>query len=359
MTKKITVAVLFGGPSTEHQISLLSVKNVVPALNRQRYQLLLIGIDRQGQWWLCDEANYLQHADDPAKIELHLGDPLALLPGNPQGALLNRQTGQPLPTIDVVFPLLHGTYGEDGALQGLLRWLKLPFVGCNTLASALAMDKAVSKRLLQAAGIPVTPFVVLQAHEINSPEALQTVAPLGLPLFVKPANQGSSMGVSRVTQLEQLVPALQQALRFDQKVLVEKAVIGQEIECAVLGNRQAAEVSLCGEIITHDTFYAYDTKYLKGNQAELCIPAKITTAVSEQIQAYALKAWQTLECEGLARVDFFVSNHQQIFLNEINTIPGFTTISMYPKLWQAGGITYSKLLDQLIILAVSGYSRRS
>lgn len=349
---KKTVALLVGGPSPEHPISLLSSIQVMQALDRQQYDLLLIGIDQQGRWWHCDEADYLRYPEDPARIQLRVtGEPLALQPGSRGGQLRESQSGTPLPAIDVVFPLLHGSMGEDGALQGLLRWLQLPFVGCDLLASAIGMDKAITKQLLQAAGIPVAPFVVLRHPDVAQLNPAALVATLGLPLFVKPTNQGSSIGVSRVLHPAELQPAVQRALAFDHTVLIETAIQGQEIECALLGNQQPA-VSVCGEIVVQDAFYAYETKYLNRGQAQLVIPAPLTPETSERVRRLAIQAWQRLGCYGLARVDFFVTPDQQIFLNEINTIPGFTAISMYPQLWAASGLAYPKLLDRLITLAL-------
>lgn len=349
---KKTVALLIGGPSSEHPISLLSSIQIIQALDRNQYELLLIGIDQQGTWWRCDEADYLQYPEDPARIQLRVaGEPLALQPGSRGGQLLESQSGTPLPAIDVVFPLLHGSMGEDGALQGLLRWLQLPFVGCDLLASAIGMDKAITKQLLQAAGIPVTPFVVLQHPDVAQIDPAALVATLGLPLFVKPANQGSSIGVSQVLHPSELQPAVQRALAFHHTVLVETAIQGQEIECALLGNQQP-QASVCGEIVVQDAFYAYDTKYLKSGHSKLLIPAPLAMVTSERLRLLALQAWELLGCYGMARVDFFVTADQQIFLNEINTIPGFTAISMYPQLWAASGLAYPKLLDRLITLAL-------
>jgi D-alanine-D-alanine ligase len=351
-TRKKTVAVLVGGPSTEHQISLLSSIQLLQALDRNQYDLLLIGIDQQGAWWRCHEADYLRHPEDPARIQLRVaGEPLALRPGSRGGQLLESQSGTPLPTIDVVFPLLHGSLGEDGALQGLLRWLKLPFVGCDLLSSAIGMDKAITKQLLQAAGIPVAPYVVLRHPDVAQIDSAALVATLGLPLFVKPASQGSSIGVSQVLHPTELQPAVQRALVFDHTVLIETAIKGQEIECALLGDQQP-EASVCGEIVMQDSFYAYETKYLNSGYSQLVIPAPLMPETSERVRLLAIQAWQLLGCCGMARVDFFVTPDQQIFLNEINTIPGFTAISMYPQLWAASGLPYPQLVDRLITLAL-------
>lgn len=349
---KKTVALLVGGPSTEHSISLLSSIQVIQALDRQQYELLLIGIDQQGTWWRCDEADYLQYPEDPARIQLRVsGEPLVLRTGGCGGQRLGTQRGTPLPAIDVVFPLLHGSMGEDGALQGLLRWLRLPFVGCDLLASAMGMDKAITKQLLQAAGIPVTPFVVLRHTDATQIDSAALVETLGLPLFVKPANQGSSIGVSQVLHRSELQSAVQRALAFNHTVLVETAIQGREIECALLGHRQP-EASVCGEIVMQDAFYAYETKYLNRGQAQLLIPAPLAPETSDRVRLLAIQAWERLGCYGMARVDFFVTADQQIFLNEINTIPGFTAISMYPQLWAASGLPYSQLIDRLITLAL-------
>lgn len=346
----ISVAIVFGGQSSEHEVSLQSARNVINAIDRNRYWLTLIGIDKQGRWLRFDEADYLRNADDPAKIGLAAsGVELSLRPGHAEVQLVETASGNLLPPIDVVFPLIHGSTGEDGALQGALRMLGIPCVGGDVLASAACMDKDVTKRLLRDAGIAVAPFRVVTPE--SQVAFAEVSAQLGLPLFVKPACQGSSVGVSKVSDEAQYAAALRLAFQYDHKVLVEQGVQGREIECAVLGNRQP-EVSVCGEVIANDEFYAYDTKYLNDGQARVAIPADLPVALAERVRETALRAYRVLGCAGLSRVDFFVTLDEAVIVNEINTLPGFTSISMYPKLWQASGLAYTQLIDRLIELAL-------
>lgn len=347
---KTSVAILFGGQSSEHEVSLQSARNVINAIDRGSYDLTLIGIDKQGRWLRFDERDYLLDADNPARIRLSpSGKVLSLLPGSLEGQFVEVESGVQLPRIDVVFPVIHGAFGEDGSLQGLLRLLAIPFVGPSVLGSAACMDKDVTKRLLRDAGIAVAPSRVLTRGQ--SIDFKEVTAALGLPVFVKPASQGSSVGVSKVTDEAGFVAALALAFEFDHKVLIEQGIVGREVECAVLGNREP-QASVCGEVIANDEFYAYDTKYLNGDQARIAIPAELAPALSERVREVALHAYRVLECAGLARVDFFVTEAQAIIINEVNTIPGFTSISMYPKLWQASGLTYAGLIDRLITLAL-------
>ncbi|MDB6142772.1 MAG: D-alanyl-alanine synthetase [Pseudomonas sp.] len=347
---KKTVAIVFGGQSSEHEVSLQSARNVVNAIDRGRYDIILIGIDKSGRWLRFDEGDYLLNAGDPAKIKLSAaGKYLSLLPGSVGGQFVEVETGETLVRIDVVFPLIHGCFGEDGSMQGLLRLMNLPFVGPDVLGSAVCMDKDVTKRLLRDAGIAVAPFVVLTREQSAVFKAV--VAQLGVPLFVKPASQGSSVGVSKVTDEAGFFRALALAFDYDHKVLIEQGVVGREVECAVLGNLDP-QASVCGEVIANDEFYAYDTKYLKGDQARIAIPAGLPLDISDRVREVALHAYRVLECAGMARVDFFVTEADEIIINEVNTIPGFTSISMYPKLWQASGLSYAGLIDRLIELAL-------
>lgn len=347
---KKTVAIVFGGQSSEHEVSLQSARNVINAIDRGRYDIILIGVDKSGRWLRFDEDDYLLNIGDPSKIKLSSsGKYLSLLPGSVGGQFVDVESGEALTRIDVVFPLIHGCFGEDGSMQGLLRLMNLPFVGPDVLGSAVCMDKDVTKRLLRDAGIAVAPFVVLTRGQ--SADFKAVVAQLGLPLFVKPASQGSSVGVSKVTDEAGFSRALALAFDYDHKVLIEQGVVGREVECAVLGNLDP-RASVCGEVIANDEFYAYDTKYLNGDQARIAIPAELPSEVSDQVREVALRAYRVLECAGMARVDFFVTEAKAIIINEVNTIPGFTSISMYPKLWQASGLSYAGLIDRLIELAL-------
>ncbi|MFC0267515.1 D-alanine--D-alanine ligase [Kushneria aurantia] len=357
--EKIRVGVIFGGRSAEHEVSLQSARNIVDALDRERFEVTLIGIDRQGQWHINDAADFLVNADDPERIALHhSGRDLALIPGREQAQLIEYQQSAALDQLDVIFPIVHGTLGEDGSLQGLLRTLNLPFVGSGVLGSAVGMDKDITKRLLRDAGLAVAPFTTLTRRSAAHADFAALSAELGTPLFVKPANQGSSVGVSRVSSATELHEALELALSFDHKVLIESAIVGREIECAILGNDDAPEASVCGEILVNDGgFYSYDTKYISDTGASVAVPAAIDDATSEEIRRVALAAFRALECAGLARVDVFLTADGRVIINEINTLPGFTRISMYPKLWQASGLGYSALVTRLIELALERHQQ--
>ncbi len=355
---KTRVGIIFGGRSAEHEVSLQSAKNILDALDKARFDVSLIGIDKQGLWHLCDPSDFLLNADDPKRIALNTSGPLlSVIPGAERGQLVAAD-GRALPQVDVVFPIVHGTLGEDGTLQGLLRTLNLPFAGPGVLGAAAAMDKDVAKRLLRDAGLAVAPFVSLNRISAARTGYGALAAELGATLFVKPANQGSSVGVSKVRNAAEYDTAMALALSFDHKVLVESAISGREIECAVLGN-ELPEASLCGEVVVHDDFYAYDTKYLSANGAETVIPADIATEAQERIRDIAVRAYQALDCIGMARVDVFLTPAGEVVINELNTLPGFTKISMYPKLWGATGLGYTALITRLIELALERHAADS
>lgn len=352
---KLRVGIVFGGKSAEHEVSLQSAKNIVEAIDKTRFEVVLLGIDKQGQWHISDAQNYLLNAHDPAHIALRPSDiTLAHIPGKAHQQMINAASGQPLDAIDVIFPIVHGTLGEDGSLQGMLRMANLPFVGSDVLGSAACMDKDVTKRLLRDAGLSIAPFVTLTRRTRDSFSYEEIKAKLGLPLFVKPANQGSSVGVSKVNSAEQYQQAVALAFEFDHKVVVEQGIKGREIECAVLGNDDP-QASTCGEIVLNSEFYAYDTKYIDDNGAKVVVPAAISAEVNDKIRHVAIEAYQTLGCSGMARVDVFLTENNEVVINEINTLPGFTNISMYPKLWQASGLDYTSLITRLIELALERY----
>ena len=359
------VGVLFGGESPEHEVSLQSAKNVIEAIDRDRYDVVLIGIDRRGRWWLADESGFLRNASDPRRIRLPAATtPLAVTAGRDAEvvSLDPSAPGAPLPALDAVFPVLHGPLGEDGAVQGLLRLAHLPFVGPGVLGSAVCMDKDVAKRLLRDAGIPVAPFLTV-ARRDESPAWEAVVEALGAPVFVKPANMGSSVGVSRVAAAADYARALDEAFSFDTKILIERAVRGREIELSVLGN-ESPEASVPGEIAPRHDFYSYEAKYLDEGGADLLIPADLDAETTRRARELAVRAFRTLCCEGMARVDLFLATEDcgefpagAFIVNEINTIPGFTRISMYPKLWAASGVSYPELIDRLIQLAIARAER--
>jgi D-alanine-D-alanine ligase len=355
--KKINVGILFGGRSTEHEVSLQSAKSVLAAMDKEKYDITLIGIDKTGHWYLNSSSQFLLNSNDPERIALHKTEKdVVIVPGESGQELLCISDPKLSSRIDVVFPVLHGAYGEDGTVQGLLKLADIPFVGAGVLGSAVGMDKDVAKRLLRDAGIPIAKFLVLHKWNQASLSFDEASKYLGLPLFVKPANAGSSVGVSKVKNEQQFVKALKAAFEFDNKVLIEEFIEGREVECSVLGNEQPI-ASRVGEIIAQSEFYSYEAKYIDENGAILDIPAKISQTTENQIRDLAIKAFTVLCCEGMARVDFFLTKDNQAMVNEINTIPGFTPISMYPKLWDVSGVPYRELIDRLIQLALERHAR--
>ena len=356
---KLRVGIIFGGKSAEHEVSLQSAKNIVDAIDKDRFDVTLLGIDKQGEWHVNDASNYLINAENPSLIALNRSNnQVALIPGQTQHQLIETRSASALSQLDVIFPIVHGTLGEDGSLQGLLRMANIPFVGSGVLGSAVSMDKDVTKRLLRDAGLNVAPFVTMTRSNRARQTFEQVSQALGLPLFIKPANQGSSVGVSKVSDEAGFVLALDLAFDFDHKVLVESAIVGREIECAVLGNDNP-QASVCGEVILHDEFYSYDTKYINEQGASVAVPADLPEEAHERIRAIALKAYEVLECRGMARVDVFLTAQGEVVINEINTLPGFTNISMYPKLWAASGLGYSDLISKLLELALEQHQQDS
>ena len=357
MKKKLRVVILFGGKSAEHEISLISARNIVDAMDKKKYEILAIGIDPQGRWFIDEGARLLSSREQSRVTFRHARDSAAVLPGGvTQKSIVRLSPGRALGAVDVVFPVLHGPFGEDGTVQGLLKLANLPFVGAGVIGSAVGMDKDVMKRLLRDAKIPIAKFLVFERHAASTIRLAKVKRALGLPFFVKPANLGSSVGISKVSAGKQFGAAIKAAFRYDNKILIEENIAGREIECSVLGNENPI-ASLPGEIITRHDFYSYDAKYLDDKGAQLVIPAELPKRVVKEIQAMAVKTFKTLGCEGMARVDFFLRHNREVFVNEINTIPGFTKISMYPKLWEASGMSYAKLIDRLIQLARERFRR--
>lgn len=351
------VGILFGGKSVEHEVSLQSARNVLEAIDREKYDIALIGIDKAGQWHVCDAAVLGAATLPAAELAAGAGAGLvALVPGETQRALIEAGSQRGLPRLDVVFPVLHGMYGEDGTVQGLLKLANIPFVGAGVLGSAVGMDKAVAKRILRDAGIPVVRLVTLSLRTAPDTTFEELAEEFGTPFFVKPANSGSSVGVSKVRDAAGWAAARAEALRYDRKLLVEEFIRGREIEVAVLGNDDP-EASVPGEIIPQHDFYSYEAKYLDENGALLRIPAELPPAVSVHVRQLAVETFVALECAGMARVDFFVCAGDRVYVNEINTIPGFTKISMYPKLWEATGVPYGQLIERLIELAIERHQR--
>ncbi|MEM9895280.1 MAG: D-alanine--D-alanine ligase family protein [Bacteroidota bacterium] len=339
MKTKINLFLLCGGQSPEHSISLRSAKNIYEALDKSAYNIFILGISRTGEWYLVDSA------DMEGEI-IPSNQRITLAPGASAPFILN---GSSLPQCDVCFPVLHGPNGEDGTVQGLLQLLKVPFVGSGVMSSSMTMDKDVTKRLLISAGIKVAPGSVFHRHS-SIPLYDQLAKELGSTLFIKPANMGSSVGVHRVTSQEQLDNGLADAFKYDHKVIIEQQVEGRELECAVKGNA-SVKCSGVGEVVASD-FYSYDEKYAQHSRAKTIIPANVTQKELEELKKTAIEAYKALECKGLARVDMFLTGHGDVLVNEINSLPGFTSISMYPKLWEQEGFAYSDLLDELIELAL-------
>ena len=359
MTQKIRVGILFGGRSGEHDVSLQSAASVIKALDPAKYEIVPIGITREGQWRVGSGAV------QPLPQVLEIGDPVApsVDPSGPKLLPLGRSAPAPnsRPEVDVVFPVLHGTFGEDGTVQGLLELADIPYVGAGVLASAAGMDKDVMKRLFRDAGLPVVPWeLVRRADWEKNPAAARKriETKLRYPLFVKPVNLGSSVGISKVHSRRELPAAMDLAAQYDRKILVENGIDAREIECSVLGN-DSPQASLPGEVISINEFYDYEAKYIKEG-SDLIIPASLTAWQTKRVQEVAVRAFQAIDCAGMGRVDFLLDRKTgKVYLNEINTIPGFTSISMYPKMWEASGVPYSQLLDRLIALALERHQEKS
>lgn len=355
MNRKLRVGIIFGGKSAEHEVSLQSAKNVVDALDTEKYEVTLIGIDRSGRWLLPNQSRFLLDENNPKLVKLNEenAQKVVLAPEG-GGELRSLSDSQLHASVDVVFPLLHGPFGEDGTVQGLLKLANVPFVGSGVLGSALGMDKDVMKRFLQGAGVPVAKFLTFRNGD--APEFENVKETLGMPVFVKPANLGSSVGVSKVRDQEEFETAVAYAFRYDTKILIEEMIAGREIECGVLGNQNPV-ASVVGEVLSNHEFYSYEAKYTDENGAMLKMPADISEKTRKNVQELSVKVFQSLECEGLGRIDFFLKENGEIFVNEINTMPGFTNASMYPRLWEASGVSYGDLIDRLIQLAIERFER--
>jgi D-alanine-D-alanine ligase len=387
--KKLRVGVLFGGRSGEHEVSLLSAASVVDAIDKSKYEVVPIGITKDGRWLTAGDAEALLHGKPPEESKhLRAGDPEAtpgaavlargeavVVPPEPvhrgatsltpfQGdtSTLRRASDRAI-NVDVIFPVLHGTFGEDGTIQGLLELADIPYVGAGVLGSAAGMDKDVMKALFRCAGLPIVKHVTILRREWDADHKKaenKIDKQLTYPVFVKPANLGSSVGISKAHAIKELGPAIYEAAKFDRKIVIEQGVGGakhkaREIECSVLGNDQP-KASVPGEIVPVKEFYDYAAKYLDEG-SELLIPAKLTKAEVKKVQEFAVRAFQAVDCSGLARVDFLMDpKTRKLFVNEINTMPGFTAISMYPKLWAASGLSYPDLIDRLIQLGIERHA---
>ena len=362
MSKKLRIGIIFGGRSGEHEVSLRSAESIINALDRSKYEIVPIAITKQGKWLASGEAtnplprSVIESADQRVAI---FGDPTerGLARFTEESASGKRDQ------IDVIFPVLHGTYGEDGTIQGLLEMADVPYVGCGVLASAAGMDKVVMKRLFHEAGLPIVDFIsFLRTQWEADPQKIeeQVAEEIGFPCFVKPANLGSSVGISKASDTKSLNAAIAMAAKYDRKIVVEKGVDAREIEISVLGNDEPI-ASLPGEIVPQTAeFYDYNAKYINDYGARLVIPAELGAEMTDEIQKLAIRAFQAVDGPGLARVDFFLERStDNLIVNEINTLPGFTSISMYPKLWEASGISYTQLIDRLIELAFERHQEKS
>ncbi|MGH8397541.1 MAG: D-alanine--D-alanine ligase [Gammaproteobacteria bacterium] len=355
MTQKIRVGILFGGKSAEHEVSLLSAKNVIDAIDNTKYEAVLIGIDKSGHWLLNKPSEFLLNSTNPKLVALNKvnSESVALVPQS-GGKLTSLNSGHLDQAVDVVFPILHGPFGEDGTIQGLLKLANVPFVGAGVLGSAVGMDKDVMKRLLREAGLPICKFITCTHGD--TPSFIAVAKQLGMPVFVKPANLGSSVGISNAKDEASFTKAVANAFRYDTKILIEETIRGREIECAVLGNDDPI-ASMPGEVIPTHEFYDYDAKYVDENGARLEAPARLPAETVKRVQALAIQTFNVLNCEGMGRVDFFLQPDGTLLVNEINTIPGFTKISMYPRLWALSGLSYTELIDRLIQLAIERFAR--
>lgn len=357
MRKKLRVAVLFGGKSGEHEVSLLSAASVIRAMDPEKYEVIPMGITKEGTWKLGHESLPMIEANMDAERLKQLESQLPVEAGQSgKGNLPSLEPGQ----IDVVLPVLHGTYGEDGTVQGLLEIANLPYVGAGVLASAVGMDKVMCKKILAQSGLPQGGYTYFPRKQVdhNLEGVLNEIERLfGYPCFVKPANSGSSVGISKAANRESLIQALKLAGKYDRKIIVEEFIPAREVEVAVLGNDEP-QASVPGEIVSSNEFYDYKAKYIDG-KSEMRIPADLPPETAEQVRSMAIEAYRAIDCSGLARVDFFIrKDNGQVLINEINTMPGFTPFSMYAKLWEHSGLSYSELVSKLIDLAIERYEEK-
>ncbi|MGH2442642.1 MAG: D-alanine--D-alanine ligase family protein [Chloroflexota bacterium] len=359
MSRKIRVGILFGGRSGEHEVSIASATSVLRALDPDAYEAVPMGITRDGRWILIDSPEHLLQTGVAPQLD-HVQE---VLPDVTNHAMVRVGQGGDLDrghnTVDVMLPLLHGPYGEDGTVQGLFETANIPYVGSGVAGSAVSMDKVLMKQILVAAGLPGVPYRLVSKRQwLSEPDSVveRVGEALAYPVFVKPCNMGSSVGISKAHDHESLVQALNLAITYDRRIIVEQGVEGREVECAVLGN-DVPLVSLVGEIVSSHEFYDYEAKYTEG-LAELVIPARLSTSQTGTVQEYARRAFEAVDAAGLARVDFFIDEDGEALVNEINTMPGFTQTSMYPKLWEASGIPYTQLINRLIQLALERHEER-
>ena len=349
---RIKVAILYGGCSTEHEISLLSAQNIIAGLDLNKYEPVLIAIDKKGKWYYHGNEMQVTGGKDPKEVKLiPQENPILISQNADDHYITNTTVGEKLQSVDVIWPVLHGAYGEDGAIQGFAKLANLPCVGPGILGSAVGMDKEVMKRLLRDGGIDSARWVTLRRGEEAKYSYDNVASQLGTELFVKPVNLGSSVGISFVRSKGEFQPAIEKAFRYDTKVLIEERVLGREIECAVLGNHDLI-ASVPGEVVINKGFYSFESKYVDESGATLHIPALLEAPEVERIQALAKETFIALECSGMARIDMFLLADGRLLINEINTLPGFTDVSMYPTLLKLSGVGNQELIDRLIQLAI-------
>lgn len=351
--KKQKVCVIFGGRSSEHEVSRVSASYVINNLDKEKYKIIMLGITKKGKWYLY--SGKVENLADGSweKDKKHLTSAIISPCVSDKGLLVMQADGKVKKIkLDIIFPVLHGVYGEDGTLQGLLELSSIPYVGCGVLASSVGMNKIYSKHVFEKAGLKQAKWIAVYTKDFADMDKIveKISSELGYPCFVKPANAGSSVGISKVNDKSELEDALCLAAKHDRQIVVEEAIVGHEVECAVLGNSfSSVRASGVGEVVSGIGFYDYDEKY-KTDTAKLLIPANIDEETTQKVRESAIKAFSAIDGAGLSRVDFFVTDDKEVIINEINTLPGFTSISMYPKLWEKAGLSYSELLDELIEL---------
>ncbi len=354
---KTRVAVVFGGRSGEHEVSIVSAKNIIDALDRNKFEVLPIGITKDGKWLTGENAiKQFQNNDYSGLQEVTLNSKS----GSKELLNLKEDGTYEQIEVDIFFPALHGPYGEDGTIQGLFEMANVPYTGCGVLSSSVCMDKLTAKALFEQAGIPVIPYIGFNksAWEDSSEEVIEKILKeLELPVFIKPSNMGSSVGISKVKKLDELKKAIEFALEFDHRILVEKALEIRELECAILGNDKP-KAARVGEVLVGGEFYDYNDKYVNG-VSKTQVPADIKPQMEKEVQTICIKAFKLVDGAGLSRIDCFVDKHtKEVYLNEINTLPGFTSISMYPKMWESSGIPYSELVEKIIELGFEKYNQK-
>ncbi|MBN1980583.1 MAG: D-alanine--D-alanine ligase [Chitinivibrionales bacterium] len=360
MNSKIRVALICGGKSAEHEVSLLSTINIYNSIDRERFDVVILSIDKDGVWYCSNPDDFVVFSHNPSVIALEKSTAIITIrPDKDSTKFLCVDDGYSIGPIDVVFPILHGPYGEDGSIQGMLKLLNLPCVGVSVLGSAVGMDKEIMKRLLRDAGIATARFISIKESNRQTLQFHTVKELLGIPFFVKPSNLGSSVGISKVSNPMSFSAAIAEAFQYDKKILCEEFIEGRQIECGVLGNDEPV-VSVPGEIITNKRkyeFYSYTAKYIDESGAILSIPARLPIDICKKVQDLSLKTFSSLYCEGMACVELFLKSSGEIYVNEINTIPGFTKTSMYPRLFEANGVSCRELITRLIMLALERFEK--